>query len=118
MYPVSPNTVLANALSHAEDVLTPRVLTDAPEAHQFKHAGLRQAADDGGYKYDPEAADAVRDAVIRSNPTNHLSQMNAIAKSLGGGLFASYIGKPSSRTSPSRRPGAGSPWTKQPQGHR
>ncbi|WP_234543504.1 hypothetical protein [Streptomyces shenzhenensis] len=30
-YPVSPNTVLANALHHAEDVLTPRILATAPE---------------------------------------------------------------------------------------
>ncbi|WP_039638340.1 hypothetical protein [Streptomyces sp. 769] len=35
MYPVSPNTVLANALSHAEDVLTPRVLAAAPERVVF-----------------------------------------------------------------------------------
>ncbi|MFF7234386.1 hypothetical protein [Streptomyces sioyaensis] len=35
MYPVSPNTVLANALSHAEDVLTPRVLDAAPERIVF-----------------------------------------------------------------------------------
>ncbi len=35
MYPVSPNTVLANALSHAEDVLTPRVLAAAPERIVF-----------------------------------------------------------------------------------
>lgn len=34
-YPVSPNTVLANALSHAEDVLTPRVLDAAPERIVF-----------------------------------------------------------------------------------
>ncbi|MBY8888571.1 hypothetical protein K7472_27565 [Streptomyces sp. PTM05] len=34
-YPVSPNTVLANALSHAEDVLTPRVLAAAPERIVF-----------------------------------------------------------------------------------
>ncbi|WP_369391801.1 hypothetical protein AB5J72_32460 [Streptomyces sp. CG1] len=30
-HPVSPNTVLANALHHAEDVLTPRVLAAPPE---------------------------------------------------------------------------------------
>ncbi|MGA5192142.1 hypothetical protein [Streptomyces exfoliatus] len=30
-YPVSPNTVLANALHHAEDVLTPRILASPPE---------------------------------------------------------------------------------------
>ncbi|MGJ5826704.1 hypothetical protein [Streptomyces ossamyceticus] len=35
MYPVSPNTVLANALSHAVDVLTPRVLDAAPERIVF-----------------------------------------------------------------------------------
>lgn len=35
MYPASPNTVLANALSHAEDVLTPRVLAAAPERIVF-----------------------------------------------------------------------------------
>ncbi|MFE1860634.1 hypothetical protein [Streptomyces anandii] len=63
------------------------------KAHQFKHAGLRKAADDGGYKYDPEAADAVRDAVIPSNPANQYLQMNALAKSLGGGLFESYVGE-------------------------
>ncbi|MFI5883557.1 hypothetical protein [Streptomyces sp. NPDC051554] len=34
-HPVSPNTVLANALSHAEDVLTPRVLAAAPERVVF-----------------------------------------------------------------------------------
>ncbi|MEO3844072.1 hypothetical protein [Streptomyces sp. B22F1] len=34
-YPVSPNTVLANALSHAQDVLTPRVLDAAPERIVF-----------------------------------------------------------------------------------
>ncbi|MGW2507931.1 hypothetical protein ACWC0A_00640 [Streptomyces scopuliridis] len=30
-HPVSPNTVLANALHHAEDVLTPRILANPPE---------------------------------------------------------------------------------------
>lgn len=30
-HPVSPNTVLANALTHAEDVLTPRVLDTTPD---------------------------------------------------------------------------------------
>ncbi|MFI9000041.1 hypothetical protein [Streptomyces sp. NPDC053541] len=30
-HPVSPNTVLANALHHAEDVLTPRILAAPPE---------------------------------------------------------------------------------------
>ncbi|MFE4539561.1 hypothetical protein ACFRKB_31620 [Streptomyces scopuliridis] len=30
-HPVSPNTVLANALHHAEDVLTPRILATPPE---------------------------------------------------------------------------------------
>ncbi|MDW4907553.1 hypothetical protein RB628_19925 [Streptomyces sp. ADMS] len=30
-HPVSPNTVLANALLHAEDVLTPRILATPPE---------------------------------------------------------------------------------------
>ncbi|MGO4634607.1 hypothetical protein AB4225_27310 [Streptomyces sp. 2RAF24] len=30
-HPVSPNTVLANALHHAEDVLTPRILASPPE---------------------------------------------------------------------------------------
>ncbi|MFJ6707044.1 MULTISPECIES: hypothetical protein [unclassified Streptomyces] len=34
-YPVSPNTVLANALNAAEDVLTPRVLDSAPERVVF-----------------------------------------------------------------------------------
>ncbi|MFE7948199.1 hypothetical protein [Streptomyces sp. NPDC057426] len=34
-YPVSPNTVLANALTHAEDVLTPRVIDSAPERVAF-----------------------------------------------------------------------------------
>ncbi|MFW6721838.1 hypothetical protein ACHZ98_17075 [Streptomyces sp. MAR4 CNY-716] len=34
-YPVSPNTVLANALSHAQDVLTPRVRDAAPERIVF-----------------------------------------------------------------------------------
>ncbi|WP_055592460.1 hypothetical protein [Streptomyces hirsutus] len=31
IHPVSPNTVLANALHHAEDVLTPRILATPPE---------------------------------------------------------------------------------------
>ncbi|MFD5661119.1 hypothetical protein [Streptomyces hirsutus] len=31
IHPVSPNTVLANALHHAEDVLTPRILAIPPE---------------------------------------------------------------------------------------
>ncbi|MHC0430884.1 hypothetical protein ACX6XY_11925 [Streptomyces sp. O3] len=31
IHPVSPNTVLANALHHAEDVLTPRILAEPPE---------------------------------------------------------------------------------------
>ncbi|MFD9905691.1 hypothetical protein [Streptomyces sp. NPDC059063] len=31
VHPVSPNTVLANALHHAEDVLTPRILAGPPE---------------------------------------------------------------------------------------
>ncbi|MEU3895612.1 hypothetical protein [Streptomyces sp. NPDC045251] len=31
MHPVSPNTVLANALHHAEDVLAPRVIANPPE---------------------------------------------------------------------------------------
>lgn len=30
-HPVSPNTVLANALHHAEDILTPRILATPPE---------------------------------------------------------------------------------------
>ncbi|WP_411146422.1 hypothetical protein [Streptomyces sp. x-80] len=34
-YPVSPNTVLANALSHAEDVLTPQILTTVPDRIVF-----------------------------------------------------------------------------------
>lgn len=34
-YPVSPNTVLANALTHAEDVLTPRVVGSTPERVVF-----------------------------------------------------------------------------------
>lgn len=34
-FPVSPNTVLANALSHAEDVLTPRIRTAQPERIVF-----------------------------------------------------------------------------------
>lgn len=34
-HPVSPNTVLANALSHAEDVLTPRIRDAAPERIVF-----------------------------------------------------------------------------------
>ncbi|MGW6058972.1 hypothetical protein [Streptomyces sp. NPDC055189] len=31
LHPVSPNTVLANAITHAEDVLTPRILATPPE---------------------------------------------------------------------------------------
>ncbi len=34
-HPVSPNTVLANALTHAEDALTPRVLGDSPKRIVF-----------------------------------------------------------------------------------
>lgn len=34
-YPVSPNTVLANALNHAEDVLAPRIRTAPPERIVF-----------------------------------------------------------------------------------
>lgn len=34
-YPVSPNTVLANALTYAEDVLTPRIAATAPERVVF-----------------------------------------------------------------------------------
>ena len=34
-HPVSPNTVLANALSHAEDALTPHILAAAPERIVF-----------------------------------------------------------------------------------
>lgn len=30
-HPVSPNTVLANALRHTEDVLTPRILATQPQ---------------------------------------------------------------------------------------
>lgn len=35
VHPVSPNTVLANALSHAEDVLAPRIRTAPPERIAF-----------------------------------------------------------------------------------
>lgn len=34
-YPVSPNTVLANALTYSEDVLTPRIVAAAPEQVVF-----------------------------------------------------------------------------------
>jgi hypothetical protein len=34
-YPVSPNTVLANALSRVEEVLTPRIRTAEPERIVF-----------------------------------------------------------------------------------
>ncbi|MDO0937173.1 hypothetical protein QQY66_37685 [Streptomyces sp. DG2A-72] len=63
------------------------------KAHQFKHTGLRQAADDRGYQYDADTANAVRDAVIPGSPANQYSQMNALTKRLGGGLFESYIGE-------------------------
>lgn len=63
------------------------------KAHQFKHTGLREVSDDRGYQYDAEAADAVRNAVIPSNPANQYSHMNALTKSLGGGLFESYLGE-------------------------
>lgn len=35
VHPVSPNTVLANALSHAEDVLAPRIYSHTPERIVF-----------------------------------------------------------------------------------
>jgi hypothetical protein len=63
------------------------------KAHQFKHTKLREVADDRGYQYDAEAADTVRDAVVPRNPANQYSQMNTLAKSLGGGLFESYVGE-------------------------
>lgn len=63
------------------------------KAHQFKHGKLREVADDRGYQYDAEAADKVRDAVIPSNSANQYVQMNALAKSLGGGLIESYAGE-------------------------
>ncbi|MGW2962753.1 DUF5677 domain-containing protein [Streptomyces sp. NPDC001220] len=61
------------------------------KAHQFKQGGLRKAADDGGYRYDAEAADAVRDAVIPGNPTNTYNVTSNLLGSLGGGLLQSWL---------------------------
>jgi hypothetical protein len=63
------------------------------KAHQFKHTGLRKAADNGGYQYDAEAADAVRDAVIPSNPANTYNGTSNLLGSLGGGLLESWLGE-------------------------
>ncbi|MGX1543111.1 DUF5677 domain-containing protein [Streptomyces adustus] len=61
------------------------------KAHQYKQGGLRKAADDGGYQYDAEAADAVRDAVIPSNPANTYNNTSNLLGGLGGGLLQSWL---------------------------
>ncbi|TQE22717.1 hypothetical protein Sipo8835_35575 [Streptomyces ipomoeae] len=63
------------------------------KAHQHKHGGLRKAADDGGYRYDAEAADAVRDAVIPGNPSNTYNNTSNLLGRLGGGLLQSWLGE-------------------------
>ncbi|WP_406428135.1 hypothetical protein [Streptomyces sp. NBC_00147] len=58
---------------------------------QYEHSKLRKAADDGGYQYDAEAADAVRDAVIPSNPANTYNGTSNLLKGLDGGLLQSWL---------------------------
>jgi hypothetical protein len=61
------------------------------KAFQNEHGKLRESADAGGYGYDAEAADAVRDAVIPSSPTDHLIANKHLLKTLGGGLLQSWL---------------------------
>lgn len=63
------------------------------KAFQYKHVGLRNAADSAGYQYDEEAANAVRDAEIPGNPTNEYSNMSKLLDRLGGGLLESWLGE-------------------------
>lgn len=63
------------------------------KAFQHEHSKLRKAADDGGYRYDAEAADAVRDAAIPSNPTNTYNGTSNLLNRLGGGLLPSWLGE-------------------------
>ncbi|GAA3160000.1 hypothetical protein GCM10010451_04770 [Streptomyces virens] len=61
------------------------------KAFQYKHTGLRKAADAGGYQYDANAADAVRDAIIPSNPSDEFNIMSKLLDRLGGGLLQSWL---------------------------
>lgn len=63
------------------------------KAFQYKHTGLRKAADAAGYQYDEEAANAVRDAEIPGNSTNEFSNMSKLLDRLGGGLLQSWLGE-------------------------
>lgn len=61
----------------------------APDRRLHKHAGLRKAADAAGYQYGAEAADAVRDAVIPSNPAHHYncsSRRRTASRMTSGGM--------------------------------
>ena len=62
-------------------------------AFQYEHSKLRKTADAGGYQYDAEAADAVRDAVIPSNPTDTFNGTSKLLDRLGGGLLQSWMGE-------------------------
>ncbi|MBL1084206.1 hypothetical protein JK359_19920 [Streptomyces actinomycinicus] len=61
------------------------------KAFQHKHTGLRRAADAGGYQYDAKAADAVRDAVVPSSPSDEFNIMSKLLSRLGGGLLQSWL---------------------------
>ncbi|MEU9413574.1 DUF5677 domain-containing protein [Streptomyces sp. NPDC048281] len=61
------------------------------KAHQHKQSGLRKAADDAGFQYDAEAADAVRDAVVPGNPANTYNITQNLLGRLGGGLLQSWL---------------------------
>ncbi|WP_274558962.1 hypothetical protein [Streptomyces spiramyceticus] len=61
------------------------------KAFQYKHGGLRKAADAAGYQYDMEAANAVRDAAIPGNPANEFNLMSKLLDRLGGGLLQSWL---------------------------
>lgn len=63
------------------------------KAFQYEHSKLRKAADAGGYQYDAEAADAVRDAVIPSNPADTYNGTSKLLDRLGGGLLQSWLGE-------------------------
>ncbi|WP_406839559.1 hypothetical protein ACICHK_31705 [Streptomyces sp. AHU1] len=54
-------------------------------AFKYEHSKLRKAADDGGYQYDVDAANAVRDAVLPSNPADTYNGTSNLLKHLGGG---------------------------------
>jgi hypothetical protein len=61
------------------------------KAFQYEHGKLRKAADSREYRYDVEAANAVRDAIIPSNSTNQFNIMKNLLERLGGGLFQSWL---------------------------